>query len=172
MNKARNVLWWVVSVLLFASCATDAGKGGGTVQVNFQDPEHFTDMRRTFPGQGADEGYLNELRDYIQRIGSARLPAGDTLTVTITDVDMAGEFEPQRGPQFNDVRIVKSIYPPRINLTYRLTDTTGAVRSEGERQLRDQAFEWTGSPIMRDEPLRYEKALLDRFLSDVARAAR
>ena len=85
------------------------------------------------------------------------------LRVTVTDVDMAGDFEPWRGPRFDDVRIVKDIYPPRIELRFRLLDANGSVLREGERTLRDSAF------LMRDgahetDSLRFEKRLLDQWL--------
>lgn len=114
---------------------------------------------------------MSELRQYIERTGAARLPAGHTLSVRITDVDMAGQFEPERGSQFMDVRIVKTIYPPRITLNYRLTDSTGAVVSEGDRRLTNQSFEYNASPITRDD-LRYEKGLIDDFLSEIAKETR
>ena len=157
---------------LAASCATGLG-GGGTVEVTFQTPEQFTDMGRIYTAlRGADPGYLSDFRDYIQRSGSEQLPAGYVLALTITDVDMAGQFEPERGPQLDDVRMVRAIYPPRILLNYRLTDSTGAVRSQGERRLIDTSFEMNATPINRDDPLRYEKALIDRFLREMANLAR
>lgn len=122
--------------------------------------------------KGADEGYLSELRQHIERTGARRLPAGYKLAVTVTDVDMAGQFEPERGAQFTDIRMVRPIYPPRINLTYRLTDQNGAVVSEGERRLRNQSFDWTLSPLDQQDPLRYEKALIDDFMRDVASEVR
>ena len=175
MNKKLRALG-VVSLAAFAvSCANmeGVGGGGGTVDVNFEAPDQFTDMGRMYAsGRGADPGYLEELRQHIQRVGSDRLPAGYSLSLTITDVDMAGQFEPERGPQFTDIRMVRSIYPPRIRLNYRLTDPNGAVRSEGERRLSDQSFDWKVTPVDRQDPLRHEKALIDDFLSDIAREAR
>jgi hypothetical protein len=112
---------------------------------------------------------MSELRQYIERTGAARIPAGYTLSLTITDVDMAGQFEPERGPRFMDIRVVKAIYPPRITLSYRLTDSTGAVRSEGDRRLSDMSFEYSTTPITQDDSLRYEKELIKDFLSDIAR---
>ena len=143
------------------------------MEVNFQSPEEFTDMNRSYSSlKEADRGYLSELQRHIEQRGASRIPAGHTLAVTITDVDMAGQFEPERGAQFTDVRMVRSIYPPRIDLNYRLTDQNGAVVSEGERQLRNQSFEWTASPVDQHDPLRYEKALIDDFLRDVASEVR
>jgi len=77
---------------------------------------------------------------------------------------MAGDFEPWRGAQFQDVRVVKEIYPPRINLSYKLTDASGAVVKEGEESLRDTSFMLTTTPIPNNDSLRYEKALLDNWL--------
>jgi len=170
-----KTLGWI-AVLLAAvgacSCASVQEGDGATVEVNYQAPEQFTDMSMTYPGHGADEGYLQELRRHIERAAARQIPAGYTLALTITDVDMAGDFEPHRGPNLTDVRIIKRIYPPRINLTYRLTDPSGAVRSEGERQLRNPAFDWNVSPIDREDSLRHEKALLDDFLRDLAKEVR
>lgn len=167
----------LLGVLLIAgfasSCTTIGERGGGTVEVNFQAPDQFTDLNSTSSAaRGADEAYLQELREYVERIGASRIPAGHTLALTITDVDMAGRFEPEQGPDLNDVRIIRSVYPPRIDLTYRLTGPSGAVVSEGQRQLRNMAFDWTASPQDRNNPLRHEKELLDDFLGDIAREVR
>ena len=53
--------------------------------------------------------------DVVKRANEV-LPAGQTLTVTFTDIDLAGDFEPWRGGQAMDIRIVKDVYPPRMDL--------------------------------------------------------
>ena len=170
--RKPSLILLAAAAVLVSGCATlDRPGGGGTVDVQFQDPDRFTDMTRNHPRGGADDGYLDEVREYLQRTGASRLPAGYTLAVTITDVDMAGEFEPQRGPDFNDVRVVKQIYAPRITLTYRLTGPDGAVRDEGQRTLHDPTFDWRVQPINRNDPLYHEKELLDSFLSEIAKGA-
>jgi len=57
----------------------------------------------------------------------------------------------------------RDAYPPRIDLTFRLTAADGSLLKEGERKLREPVFALTGSAY-RDDPLRYEKALLDTWL--------
>ena len=55
----------------------------------------------------------------------------------------AGGFEPGRGPQTDEVRIVRDIHPPRIALDYRLLaddDDDGGVLRESARILSDAAF--------------------------------
>ena len=92
------------------------------------------------------------------------LPAGQQLAVTLTDIKLAGAFEPWRGPQFDDVRIVKDIYPPRIDLRFTLKSADGAILAEGERTLRDVGFLTRGMANTSD-PLRYEKRMLDDWLN-------
>jgi hypothetical protein len=168
---------WLVAALLLAglgsSCATAPQDGGGSVQINFESPDKFTDMGSTYMSErGADPGYLTELQKYIEERGRSRLPAGSNLALTITDVDMAGRFEPEQGPNFQDVRMIREIYPPRIRLTYRLTDAKGMVRGEGDRTLLDQSFQWKVTPITRNDPLRYEKGLIDDFISEMSNKVR
>jgi hypothetical protein len=96
-------------------------------------------------------------------VRSGRFPAGQRRA--LTDVDLAGDYEPWRSGQWADVRIVKDIYPPRLTLAFRLTDAEGKVVKEGKRDLRDIAFLMKMTMGFRDDPLRHEKALLDDWLS-------
>lgn len=135
-------------------------------EVTFVDPDKFTDVRDSYMGsdKGRD-GILDQIKDYIQERAKLYVPEGQKLSIKITDVDLAGDFEPWRGPQLQDIRIVKDIYPPRIALSYALTDATGKVVKEGKRDLRDLAFQMKIS-INNQDSLRHEKALLDDWLSD------
>src|SRR5690606_2539767 len=103
------------------------------VEVSFTQPEKFSDAADGPRGSqiGRDKN-LEELQRYIVERASTTLPEGRHLSVTITDVDLAGEIEPWRTGSAHDIRIIKDIYAPRIHLTYKLTDASGAVVKEGE----------------------------------------
>jgi len=156
-----------------AARAFDPVKGPVVVDVVYFEREKFTDVKDSFSGsdRGRDDT-LETLKEYLtKRAGRGLLP-GQKLTITISDVDLAGEYEPWRGGQWSDVRIVKEIYPPRIKLAFRLTDAEGKVLKEGNRDLRDMAFMMKMTMGFRDDPLRHEKALLDDWLSEEFRPAK
>jgi Protein of unknown function (DUF3016) len=134
------------------------------VTVNFQHPEKFTDVRETFGGE-TSQYYLDVLGKHLKEVAASRLPAGQKLTVTFTDIDLAGDFLPGR-PKLEDVRIMKSIYIPRMTLTFQLRDASGAVIREGERHLSDLDYQSNFISINRDEPLSYDKLLLDHWVRD------
>lgn len=134
------------------------------VEVAYTDPEKFTDAA---DGQrGSDygrDGNLAELRDYLVQRASIYVPEGQKLSITVTDVDLAGEIEPWRSPQMQDTRIIKDLYPPRIDLSFKLLDASGAVIKEGKRELRDLSYTMKIYPNRSDRRV-YEKALLDDWL--------
>jgi hypothetical protein len=134
------------------------------VTVTWTNPADFAEARE-YPGFHRDrpELWLGQLAQYLQRRADRVLPPGERLSVTFTDVKRAGTYEPWRGPLWDDVRIVKDLYPPRIDLRFTLTDANGAEIAGGERTLRDVAFMSRDVP-MPDDPLRYEKRLLDDWL--------
>jgi hypothetical protein len=108
------------------------------------------------------DAYLEDLRKHIVRSAARLLSEQQKLAIAITDVDMAGSFEPQHSRMY-DVRIVKDIYPPRIELSFTLTGADGAVVKQGERLLRDSSFLMTSAPYA-SQPMRYEKDMIDRWL--------
>src|SRR6476646_1442903 len=133
------------------------------VQVQYVHAEEFADVgNRRFSDERIRAAYLEQLRAHLAKRAAALLGAGERLSVSITELDMAGEFEAWRPPS-GEARIVKDIYPPRIDLTFSLAADGDKVIKEGARELRDPAF-LAGANGNPDDPLRYEKALIDRWL--------
>ncbi|MDP3073582.1 MAG: DUF3016 domain-containing protein [Opitutaceae bacterium] len=133
-------------------------------EVVFFEPEKFTDVRDNQMGDYKRTTYLDQIRDHLLEQAKYFVPDGHKLTVTFNDIDMAGDFEPWRGPTWDGIRVVKDIYVPSIKLTFRLTDADGKVVKEGTRELRDLAFMMKITMGFRDDPVRHEKALLDDWL--------
>lgn len=144
--------------------AADAPKATDKVEVIFDHPEKFTDVKDSYIGTDSGRDYiLKQLKDYIVSRAARALPAGDHLSMTFTDIDLAGDFEPWRGPNFDDVRIVKDIYPPGFKFSYSITDENGKVVKQGTENIRDLDFQMriTGD---RSDPLRYEKDILNDWI--------
>lgn len=155
---------FLTAVLLTGSLfAGDAEKPAGNVSVSFHEPEKFTDARSSF-NSDTDKGYLQTITQHLQQTAAKRLAAGQKLEITITDVDLAGDFLPGR-PNMQDVRVVKEIYIPRVKLTFKLLDAEGKVVKEGERKLSDLNFMMNPGIIGRNEPLFYDKALLSDWIA-------
>ncbi len=133
------------------------------VTIAYKDSDKFTDARSSF-GFGTDQGYLDMLSDHLKKVAGKKLKEGQKLEVTVTDVDLAGEYLPTS--RMDQVRVIKDVYRPRITLTFKLTDASGQVLKEGSRTLTDLNFMSNLSLIDRNEPLFYDKALLTDWVRD------
>lgn len=169
--KTKLLIPFVLSFLL-AACTSTSNKSqpaepsNKTVNVVFNNPEKFTDVKTSSMDSEKDRDYLLEqIKEYIQERAPRYMAEGQTLNITVNDVDMAGDFEPWRGSRLQDIRIVKDIYPPRIDLDFKLMDASGAVVSEGTRQLRDLNFMMSTPSIPSNDTLRHEKNLINNWLS-------
>jgi len=159
----------VAGAIALAHVAGAAGAQPGAdsrVQVDWTKPDNFSESK-TYAGTGLGrqdpDEWLGDLARHLRYRAERVLPQDDHLKVTFTNVQLAGTYEPWRGPRWDDVRVIKNIYPPRIDLTFTQTDANGAVVKEGERQLRDPAFMQRGI-LNSTDPLRFEKRMLDDWL--------
>ena len=143
-----------------AFAADPVPAGAERVKVDVRRPEAFKDFKAMCTGMDErTRGLLADLTEFIRTTGARYLPDGGALEVTITDIDMAGEFETWRGPQACSVRVMLDLYAPRIVLDFRLTDRDGKVVSAGHRDLGDPLY-LTRAVTLSTDPLRYEKNLL------------
>lgn len=139
----------------------------GPVSVDWTDPAQFSDIRYSGNRWEAQRGdWVAQIARHLQKSAAKRLPAGETLQVTLTDITRAGRYEPWHGANLQDTRFVRDIYPPRIELTFKRLDAQGNVLAEGQRKLVDSAFLMGGGRLRDTDTLRYEKALLDDWLRD------
>ena len=144
-----------------AAASSDAERVS-PVSVTFVEPEKFTDAKRS-EMERSSAGLLGELQKFIIETGERYVPAEARLTIHVIDVDLAGDFELFRGPDFDHVRITKGLYPPRIVLEFRLTDGGDRIIKEGKRDLTDIDYQLR-SAYPREDYLRYEKDMLRDWL--------
>lgn len=137
----------------------------GPVQVAWNDPATFREISYGRDRLETRRGvWIEQLASYLRIQAERRLAPGEQLDVNFVDVDRAGEYEPWLGPRYDDVRIMRDLYPPRITLDFRRLDASGRVIDEGRRRLTDATY-LSRAGIGRDnDPLIYEKRLLDDWL--------
>ncbi|KXU37985.1 hypothetical protein AXK11_01415 [Cephaloticoccus primus] len=144
------------------NAAALAAANAAKVEVELIAPENFTDVKdaliATAKGQAAN---AEQVRRYLVESSARHVPEGQHLKITVKDIDMAGDYEPWGRAQ--DIRLVKGIYPPVIELDFVLSDASGAVLKEGSRRLHDLAFQMRLDNRQND-PLRHEKGLIDDWL--------
>jgi hypothetical protein len=157
MKKLFLPLFLAALVLAWAGCQSNAG-ARGTVVVKYDHPEKFTDFKseRSAP---TSQVYLDGLRRHLEIWAGQSVPVGQTLTLTFTDIDMAGELRTANG----ETRIIKPSYPLRMKFTWVITDAAGAVVKEGSENLMN---DFTTKQIGYDpsDPLYHEKAQMDEWI--------
>lgn len=168
MKTRLSVLFGVALSLTTLGHAADAkaNENASRVEVLFHEPDKFTDLKDSYMAtESGQQAYMESFREYLQQNAARRLPEGQKLSITFTDIDMAGDFEPWRGPSASDVRIVKGIYIPRLKFIYRITDAQDALVKEGKADLSDLNFQMNlPASINSSDPLRYEKHMLDDWM--------
>jgi hypothetical protein len=169
MKTKISQLQLLLAVLLgltsgLALQAAPASKPDPRTDVIFFERQKFTDVRDSAmeTPRGRD-AILAQIKDYIIDRAKGYVPEGAKLTVTINDIDLAGDFEPEHGVQFQDIRMMREIYPPRIKLAYKLVDASGNEVQHGTRELSDLMY-LQNLQFNPNDPLRFEKALLDDWL--------
>jgi hypothetical protein len=155
---------WLGSIAPLSAGAVTPAES--SVSVTYVNPEQFTENRLYGRQDRFNRiDYLAQLKAYLIKQGQAVLEPGQSLHVDITNIRLAGAYEPWRGPQWDYVRIMRDIYPPRIDLNFRLVGQDGHVLREGKRVLRDPAYLHDVSLAgASGASLYYDKALVRRWL--------
>jgi hypothetical protein len=152
----------ILRVALAAALLAASGAWAATAEVNFINPEKFTDGGQRFQATQAD-AVQGSLRDFLVKEAEQRLPADQKLVINVTDVDLAGWYDPRQLIS-REVRIVRQDRPPRVNLDFRLLAADGSVLKEGQRNLWDPSFMTSPTLGFGSDNLRYEKAMLQEWM--------
>jgi hypothetical protein len=137
-----------------------------SVDIQWQNPEGFRDVRATNEGRTRfRDRVLEELTQAFNE-SAAELPADQTLHIVVTDVDLAGEVE-YFHPNFPfGLRVLRRVDAPMLALSFELRDANDKVLQSGETRLHDRNYNLrTALPIDRS-PLRYERNMIRNWMRD------
>ncbi len=161
MNKMRATVLLTAMGLAGVACADTS-----RVSVNWAPTDTLTEVKDnpSQRGQMRPQDWMGDLAAFLQKRADKQLPAGDRLEVTIDDIKLAGGFEPWHGPNADNIRFMKDVYPPRASLHYKLVDADGHTVREGSNKLLDLGY-LERPPLPTDtDPLRFDKRMLDDWL--------
>jgi len=166
MKKNLRGLLKVVSCSALLFVAASAVADASRVTVTWAPFDTLSEVKQNQMNRGwlRPDDWTKQLGRYLSERANALLPPGQQLDVTIDDIKLAGDYEPWRGPQAQDIRIMKDIYPPRIDLHYRLIGADGKTLRENRSKLRDLSYLQDTVVPTDNDPLRYDKHLIDTWL--------
>ena len=159
----------VLSTLIAAACglAMSAGAQAATVAFEHTDPSDFRDIRATEQGQkNFERSVLRELEEQFAE-EAAKLPEGQTLQVTLKDVDLAGDIEYFHRYYPFGLRVIRNVDFPRMEFSYVLRDANGQVIKSGDESISDMGF---NQPVSRlrdhQSMLNYEREMISEWAKE------
>ncbi|MDO6692926.1 DUF3016 domain-containing protein [Aliiglaciecola sp. 3_MG-2023] len=163
-----------LSLALLAMVATTAScfsYAKADVEITWENPKEFRDVKPTLQSRTKfREQTFEDLEEYINKLAED-LPDGQKLTMTVSDLDLAGEVWPSSfvgmGTGGGEVRVVKQLDIPRMTFSYALTDASGTVlHSADEVKLKDMMFMDNANFLSKSDSLRYEKEMIKDWFKD------
>ena len=140
----------VTAMLPFAHAAA-------ATEVKFTKSELFADMPFS---QHARDDVMNTLQQHFAKL-AAKLPADQTLKIDVTDIDLAGRIEPNQIGINIDMRILRGGADwPHMKFSYAV-ESQGKVVKSGTADVSDLNYLRSFNRYSANEPLRYEKKMLD-----------
>ena len=153
MPVARTLAAWTLALCTAAAWA-------GSAEVSFVRPDRFADA-----GRGRDATQVQAtLSAYLAGLAARYLPAGQTLKIEFTDIDLAGELRPlPRSGQ--ELRVLSGRADwPHLDLHYTLSDN-GQTIASGDEHLVDMAYLQRFGPSHDSGALPYEQRLLSEWFT-------
>jgi hypothetical protein len=164
----KKVLSALVLPLLSVGLVTAFSAEPGNVRIQFVQPEKFSDFRIQGRQENVSAGlFRDQVSSYLAPLVAGRFP-GDKLTLTFTDIDLAGRIDPSKTRRLSDIRIDRNIASPlRLYFDYTLTNSSGKILASGSKSLvdADYLYRYTYySDQAKSATLFYEKATLSRWI--------
>lgn len=148
----RRLLPRLLFLASFAAACSQA-LAGGTVKVSFIEADKFADFGVV---QSQVDNYIQILGKILVGVGERNLRDGQSLTIQVLDVDLAGTAVP--GTAIDQVRVVQSFDWTRMHLRYELKTGDGPPVI-GDEWVTSKGQTWRQG----GEPLNNERRMLDRW---------
>jgi hypothetical protein len=145
------------------------------VNIEWVEPSKYRDVRNpNMSRKRFREQVFGQLQTFFDELAQT-LPDGSSLSLTVTNVDLAGTVQvpSQAGIMgassfdrgFNEMRIMRDVDIPRLYFTYTLKDANGETIKSEEVELKDMNYLRNASIQRRNESLKYEKHMIEKWFN-------
>jgi hypothetical protein len=160
----QNYMRGLGSALVLLILAESAG--AASVDIEWLDPGKYRDIRAGNEGQkNFEERVTAALTRSFEDAAADHLPQEQTLRLTITDVDLAGDIEYFFLDFPDGIRVMRDVYFPSISFAYELVDAEGKVIKQGAENIKDMGYRFSGTTFISDPPFNYEDRLIHDWIS-------
>ncbi|MGB0369804.1 MAG: DUF3016 domain-containing protein [Opitutales bacterium] len=170
MKTTPIILSCLVAVLALAGTAygnTGDESVDRSVSIEYVNPEEFTDLESSFSRDSKTRrAFALAIEEELERRLRASFGEDARLSLVISEVDLAGRIDPA---SFNEIRVLKSVWPPKMEFTYKLTSADGEILKEGEERLVDLGYLGFARHRSKHERFRYEREMVKDWLRGLAR---
>lgn len=136
----------------------------GVVKITWQDPKKYSDIESAAERQSRyEQRVFDSITESLNKLATRALTHGEKLELTVTNLDLAGDVRPTFGATSNDIRVLKDVYPPRINFSYKVTKGSQIVMS-GDEELRDLNY-LRGIKSVRQGSFHYENQMIKQWFN-------
>ena len=109
-----------------------------SVEVKLIKPEKYRDIEQAgFSQKKSIEVINKDVQKFFDSVATSYIPESNKLLIEVTDIDLPGRVEYMVGPNFENIRILRSDDIFKLYFNYKLIDKNGKVVKEGEEKLRD-----------------------------------
>jgi hypothetical protein len=136
------------------------------IQVTWAPVEQLSETGNNPPNRGwlRPDQWMQSLGDRLRKTADRILPLGQQLRVHVDDISLAGRLQPVYRPGQQDMRVMKEAYWPWMNLHFTLLAADGATIREGDAKLGDPSYLRRDVASDPNDPLRYDKRMIDEWL--------
>lgn len=140
----------------------------GKVKIEWQNPDKYIDVRPSNQSRKRfQESTFNKLEAFLEKLAE-KLPEGQSLTMTVTNLDLAGHVWPGHMAGMNstqEIRVIKRVDFPRMYFSFSLLDADGNIVKQGDEELKDMSFQDRTIGRTQNDALRYEKNMLESWFN-------
>jgi hypothetical protein len=159
----RNLIVKCVGLTAVSLCLAMAmAAQAANVEIVWFEQQKYRDIRGDGENQKRFENrVIAALTKYFEEAAAETLPADQSLSLKITNVDLAGDVEYffLRFP--TGVRMMRDIYFPSIEFNYELRDADGKVLKSGKENIKDMGYLYSKMAYINNPAFDYEKRMID-----------
>ena len=136
------------------------------IQVTWAPVDQLSETGNNPPNRGwlRPDQWMKSLGDRLRKTADRTLPPGQQLQIHVDDISLAGRLQPIYRPGQQDMRVMKESYWPWMNLHFVLLAGDGTMIREGDAKLTDPSYLRRDVAASPNDPLRYEKRMIDDWL--------